>query len=416
MKRVLSLIFLLICLLLILEFGTTFFKNSHKVEYKVNSLDKTFTIVEEYQKDKDNTYYLEIKNNRHTFIYTVYNNFNKQKEIINDIEIYEKDGMLCIYPVLISNMGLEIECSDNNNLYGYESVKDKQTIIDFVALLKNKEYTSLAWDEESSTEEKLSSSIIYKDNLLANDYITLWNYKGIDIISKKKSNYKNIYNYDKYENNHGSVVGKYYVTPDYISDKVFDFNTLNIIDLESRELKTMELDTTLNQDTYINGVVDNKLYYFDPDNMVQYEVNPNNKKTRLVGNKDVNAQFYNGKWQTVNIYDFVSTKKKFELEIVDEVKRYQPVSVYQSITNYYYLTADGAFYRLNKNNLDKPILLWKKLGLKEIKVVDDTVYFIIGDTLYYYNDNTGIRKIIKNSELNYNYTNIYDVYKKPNNE
>ena len=416
MKRVLSLIFLLICLLLILEFGTTFFKKEHKIEYQINSLDKTFTITEEYQEVKNNTYYLEIKNDDHIFIYTVNNHFNKQKEIIDSIEIYEKEGMLCIYPVFINHEGLEIECHKDNHLYSYESVKDNVLVQEFVSLLKNMNYTSLSWKLESSSEEKVNSSIIYKDNLLDNDYITIWNYKGIEIISKNGSNYKNIYNYDKYENNHGSIVGKYYITPVYISDKVFDFNSLNIIDLESGNLKTMDLDTTLNQDTYINGVVDNKLYYFDPDNLVQYEINPSSQKIRLVGNKERNAQFYNGSWQTINIYDFVGNKKKFTLEIDEKVNNYQPTSVYQSLSNYYYMTSDGSFYKLNKNNLDYPILLWQKSGVKEVKVVEDTIYFMIGDTLYYYTDSTGIRKIVKNSEFNYNNTNIYDIYKKPNNE
>ena len=416
MKRVISLIFLLICLLLILEFGTSFFKTEHKLEYQVNSLNTTFTIKEEYQKSKNNTYYLEITKDNYTFIYTVDNIFNKQKEIVDNIEIYEKDGMLCIYPIFINNEGLEIECSKENKLYSFESLKDNSFVQEFVSILKNKNYNSLSWKVESNVEEKVDTSIIYKENLLDSDYITVWNYKGLEIISKKYSNYKGIYNYDKYANNHGSVVGKYYIMPVYISDKVFDFSSLNIIDLENGSLKTMNLETTLNQDTYINGVVDNRLYYFDPDHLVQYEINPSNQKVRLVGDKEKNAQFYNGSWQTINIYDFVGNKKKFTLEIDEKLNNYQPISVYQSISNYYDNTSDGSFYKLNKNNLDMPILLWKKSGLKEVKVVGDTIYFMIGDTLYYYTDSTGIRKIVKNSEFNYNSTNIYDVYKKPNNE
>lgn len=416
MKRVISLIFLLGCLLLILEWGFTFFKDGHQLKYEVISNNKKIGIIEKYQKDKDDSYYLELNSDNYTFIYNASNKFNKQKEIVDKIEIYEKDGMLCVYPVLINNVTLDIQCNINNQIYSYEAIKNNSSVNEFVLKLKESGYKSLSWEAESNNETKFSTFKVYYDNLLNEDIITVWNYKGIDIISKKASSTKIIYSYDKYENNHGSIVGKYYVVPVYDSNKVFDFSKLNIIELESKDLKTFDLDITLNQDSYINGVVGNKLYYFDPDNLLQYEVDVNKKKIRIIGDRNINAQFYNGDWETINIYDFVGKVKKFELKVDEKVMSYNPTSVYQSSSNYYYITSDGSFYKLNKNNLDKPILLWKKSGLKEIKVINDTIYFIIGDTLYYYQDNTGIRKIITNNEWNYNYTNIYDLYKKPINE
>ena len=400
---------------MILEWGFTFFKDGHQLKYEVISNNKKIGIIEKYQKDKDDSYYLELNSDNYTFIYNASNKFNKQKEIVDKIEIYEKDGMLCVYPVLINNVTLDIQCI-NNQIYSYEAIKNNSSVNEFVLKLKESGYKSLSWEAESNNETKFSTFKVYYDNLLNEDIITVWNYKGIDIISKKASSTKIIYSYDKYENNHGSIVGKYYVVPVYDSNKVFDFSKLNIIELESKDLKTFDLDITLNQDSYINGVVGNKLYYFDPDNLLQYEVDVNKKKIRIIGDRNINAQFYNGDWETINIYDFVGKVKKFELKVDEKVKSYNPTSVYQSSSNYYYITSDGSFYKLNKNNLDKPILLWKKSGLKEIKVINDTIYFIIGDTLYYYQDNTGIRKIITNNEWNYNYTNIYDLYKKPINE
>ena len=93
MKRVISLLILLVLLLLMLEWGTTLLKSSHKIEYQVNSSKKTFKVIEEFQKKNDNTYYLEIISDNHTFIYDVTNTFNKQKEIIESIEVYEKNDI-----------------------------------------------------------------------------------------------------------------------------------------------------------------------------------------------------------------------------------------------------------------------------------------------------------------------------------
>lgn len=411
MKRVISLLILLVLLLLMLEWGTTLLKSSHKIEYQVNSSKKTFKVIEEFQKKNDNTYYLEIISDNHTFIYDVTNTFNKQKEIIESIEVYEKNDILCIYPNLINDKNLSIQCSIRDKNYSYESIKDNSSVINFVSTLKEKGYREIAWENQDNTGEKRESVIVYKNNFLDNDKIIIWNYKGITVVSEDAINYKNVYNSDKYENNHGTLVGKYYIMPVYLNDRVFDFKSLNVINLDDNQSEILDLDTTLNQDTYINGVVNNKLYYFDSDNVVQYEIDPYKNKVRLIGDKNSSGQFYDGEWNSINIYDFVGTKKEFELKVSDKIKEYSPVSVYQSNVNYYYMTSDNSIYKINKNRLDKPILLLRMPGLKEIKVIDDILYFIVGDTLYYYSDSTGIRKIIKNNEWNYNFNNIYDVYK-----
>ena len=411
MKRIISLMFLLFFILIVLELGNDFFKKEHQISYQLTYSDKVFEVKELYQKENDNNYYLEIVNNNNTFIYNVSNYFNKQKEIINSIEVYEKDGLFCVFPILVNDINLEIECIKDNKLYSYEALKDNYVVKEFVSKLQTNNYIHTSWENENNEATEINSSIAYKNNILVEDTITVWNYKGIDIISKNKNNSINLYNFDKYENSHGSIVDKYYVAPIYTNNKIYDFNSLKIIDLKNNDIKTMDLETSLKQDTYINGIVDNQLYYFDPDSLIQYSINPNSRKSRQVGSKTTNAQFYNGSWETINIYDLVDTKKKFELKVDEKINKYQPTSIYQSNSNYYFTISDGSFYRLSKNNLDKPIMLFNRLGLKEIKVVKDTIYFIIDDTLYYYNDNTGIQKIIKNNEWKYNYNNIYDIYK-----
>ena len=63
MKKIISLIFILIICLLILEWSSTFIKNNHELEYIINSDTKSFRIIEKYQKNIVDTYYLEITNN-----------------------------------------------------------------------------------------------------------------------------------------------------------------------------------------------------------------------------------------------------------------------------------------------------------------------------------------------------------------
>ena len=44
------------------------------------------------------------------------------------------------------------------------------------------------------------------------------------------------------------------------------------------------------------------------------------------------------------------------------------------------------------------------------KVVDDTIIFVKGNSLYFYNDEYGLKKVFSNNELKYNYNNICDLY------
>lgn len=416
MKRAISLLTLIALIFFLVQWGSGFFKDGHEIEYDITVNNQKFIINEKYEKELDDTYYLEIKHENFVFGYTVSNTFNKQKGILKNIEVYQKDNLFCIYPVFNQETESNIECSLNNKLYSYEALKTNSDVINFVSTLKQKGYKTTAWEEISLETRTSTSSTVYKDNLLEEDIITVWNYKGLDTISKDNDKYYSLYNYDKYENTHGYLVDKYYIVPNYQNNRVFDFNELTIINIETNNKETMTLKETLHQDTYINGVVNNKLYYFDKDNLIQVEIDPNKKHERTVGDINSNAQFYNGKWETINIYDLVNNKKQFGVDYSNnsELTKYNPTKVLESGSSYYCLTNDGSFYELSKRNLNNPILLWNQSSVKDIKLKNDTVYFVIGDTLYFYKESYGIRPILKNSELNYNYNNIIDIYKKSN--
>ena len=61
---------------------------------------------------------------------------------------------------------------------------------------------------------------------------------------------------------------------------------------------------------------------------------------------------------------------------------------------------------------DFDVIRFKFDDFKEMKVVNNNVFGIVGDTVYMYNNNIGLRKVAQNRELVYNYQNIYDIYYK----
>ena len=61
------------------------------------------------------------------------------------------------------------------------------------------------------------------------------------------------------------------------------------------------------------------------------------------------------------------------------------------------------------NVKDSEILLLDNYELKEVKIVDDIIYFIDNDTIYCYDDINGLQPILTSKELKYNSKNIYAI-------
>lgn len=281
------------------------------------------------------------------------------------------------------------------------------------AFLTEKNIKIEPFNIDLETKEAVGTSSVYTKNLKEKDTITLWNYKGIEIIRSKNASVKPILNFDKYENTQGYLVVNYYIVPNYLSSKVQEFDSVTLINLENSKTDTISLGYTLSSDTYINGIVDNKLYYTDPSNLLQIEINPVKKIARLIGSNEIGGQLYNGKWQNANIYDFRENHILFEEEIVEEVKnKFDYQQIIMSNNNYYILTKQGEVYRVSNHHLDSPILLYKQNGVHNLKVVANTVYFIIDDTLYYQDEGSNIIPVLKNNELRYNTVNRVDIYQK----
>lgn len=412
-KRAISVCILLLLLFFIAQFAIVYFKQDHEATYQISKEDITFEVREQYNKKDNDTYYISITTGEYQFGYTIKNHFNKRKQILEDIELIHRDGTMCIFPIFDEEHNdHNIECSSGGILYSYEAQKTNPITQELVNSLKEQGYQNSAWQEKTATGEKTTTSTVYKDNLLDDDYITIWNYQNLEIIKKTGAMEQNLSSYEKYENTHGALVGKYYIIPVYYNQNVFDFQELVIYDIVENKTDRLDLERTMSQDTYINGIVDGKLYYMDKDNLVQLEINPEKKQYRVIGNTELNGQMYNGSWETINIYDLVN-EQKFQKDYsnIPEIASKNPVMTYENETDYYYYTDDGNFYRLSKRNLNLPILLFQQQNTKEVLFCRDTFYYLIDNSLYYYHENYGKRLILQNDELRYNDNNRIAVYK-----
>ena len=80
--------------------------------------------------------------------------------------------------------------------------------------------------------------------------------------------------------------------------------------------------------------------------------------------------------------------------------------------NYYFKTKDGVVYEIINDDFDHPIKLFQFNDLVEWNVKYGVISGISKNTLYTYTNRNGLRPVIVNNELIYNYKNICDFMKK----
>ncbi len=229
-------------------------------------------------------------------------------------------------------------------------------------------------------------------------------------MTNKKINQLNLFTNDTYLNKLGINISKYYIIPNY--DKQYEYDKFYIINMKNNNIKELKFkkNNYVTNDYYINGVVNNNLYIFDTDNLIQYKINPRRNKYEIVGNQELDGLYYNNGWQKLKIYDFKENKITFDnsYKVPSKIKNYDNIFNYKD--SYYYSYNNNYIYY---NDTTKDFLYLFNLGeISNVMLVEDTLYFIKDNALYYYNMKTGIKKIVIYDDLAFNKINRYDVYKK----
>lgn len=401
MKKVVKKIVLLFLILLLVELIVYLFKSNHTIEYKIKTNDEEFTIKEIYQK---NNYYFNINIDNNNFSFNYENKFHKTRRVIQKVKYYQTDEMSCLFPILKDNNYLNIICLKDDNLYYYDYIKED--ITEFTNQLKKKGY---AISSDVSVAKKLGNSKVYVDNIDAYSSIYVWKYNGFYALTKNNIEQLNLFDKDTYLNKLGIQVNNYYIIPDY--DENYEYNKFYILNMKNNQIKTLKFKDSIADDYYNNGVVDNKLYLFDKENLLQYKINPKRNRYEIVGSKDDGGLYYNNKdWETLNIYDFKKEELTFKMkqEVPKELQNYDVI--FKDNTNYYYF--DGNDYIVYNTVLKNKIYLFNLDGVSNQKFIDNDLYFIKENTLYYYNIYHGLKKIMEYEELSFNKVNRYAIYKK----
>ena len=161
------------------------------------------------------------------------------------------------------------------------------------------------------------------------------------------------------------------------------------MDLDTLEVEEWKLKYEISFDSYVLGTNDKSIFIIDKKNKIEYELVPSKQKMRILAKSHNQGTIYNkGNIQKEPMTKLVTKEYSFTYD-----------------KNYNFTLKDKTIYL---NYLDSPIKT--KISDKEITEIiysnQDTVFYLVEDTLYRYNLKYGETKIMKYSEWSINYKNL----------
>lgn len=400
-------IIILFIIYLGIQFAFNFFGKGNEWIYQINNGSVTFD-VEEISSlrvdNNDDNYYFKVTTPNRVFTFQTYYNFNRSSHVIEKIEYYKDDNYECIYPIFKGdNKLVDIMCYYNNEFTYYQNIKGNANLDSFVNSLSN-------YDKNQFTDNaevmQIDGVDIYKDNLIKDHYVGINNYTGLFDISANFNSvmYKiNVYERDVYAQKLSVFSNEYYLAADYESS--YEFNKFYLVDLMHLDTEEFTCNKKISVDSYIQGVVNNKVYLYDKDNKIQYEINLLKQTVVEVGRNGNIKNYVNGEWTTMTEAD-ANNELKFNVQQLDYTNdSYERIDKIGNSNGYYYLykkVNDGYLvYRKNIQD-DTVFYLFKTKTIDHILYIDNYIYYIDTDTIKMYHDSFGVKKIATYSEFQFN--------------
>lgn len=398
MKKKITGILILIIIFFLLIKLINIIKPSHVVNYKINNNYK----VKEYYDKKLKEYDFIITNKQNTYVYSIKDNKNK-KRFIKEIKTYKEDNVECILPKYKKNIESNLYCIDNGNqISNYYLEKNNPD-------LYNKIYKKAKINKKN---DKVDNSLIkykklklYQKNILDNDNILLWDYKGLYVLSNSSLNYQRIVEQDFYDNVIFTVVDDLFVL--LKNDSIKGINTIYTYKLNKDKVDTIKLNKKINKNSYINGVYNGLIYITDPKDKKEYTLNPKKGKLKEIDNDQTEYYvFINGEKVNMSMSDFFMEKQYFHNQTIKDSK-------IEKIKEgkYIYSQEGNKVYKAYQDAENNKILLFELDEIKDWKVFDDVILLISDDSIYSYHEDRGLREILISNELKYNYENLYMLWK-----
>jgi len=407
---------ILLAILLVLKIVIYLFDDGHKVSYSVGN----FMVNEELKTkglfDMDD-YYFEIKHEKFKMNFQVPVNYNKADKIITNIKYEKIDGMKCVMPIFKGGKTYtDIMCLDAEgemNLYHNLGDNIKKSFSKFASSLKKYGYNLNDYIDKVKGKRLSNTQTIYEENIVENHYIAIENYKGLSLFGNKVFSVK-LFDDDIYKKPIKIFGDKYYIVADYNEEYSFKkFYVVNIINGNVKEIRSYN---DISFDSVIEGYVDDDVYLFDKDAEIQYKISLEHETVEKVADKD-NIKYYNGKWGIMPLNDAIAGKT-FDNYYAKAPKGYDGAVCLGKSAGYCYfykknITSDDkteySVYQADVQNKKLKTYIFKTSSLDSIIYLNDYIYFRNGESIYYYHDGA-VKRVISNSEFEFNDDIEFGVY------
>ncbi|MBR4618550.1 MAG: hypothetical protein IKO49_04515 [Bacilli bacterium] len=421
MKRVMAIIIVLFLFCIVYEFGVLLFIKKYDYSYTFTKDNKKYKIEEIYNySNKEHLYTIKVNVDKDTFIYLVNHNFRKEKEIIEDLLVYKENNLNCIFPIFKDNVLSNIQCSDNNHkLYSYDYLlqQNDERVLKIKNEIEKNGYSIHSWKETNNETKDLNAigtTLSYYTDFIPNYNVVVWNYKGVFSINKKETKVNQFLNFDVYDSKYLTLTNSnmYIMNAEEIEPS---FDKIYIVNLNDGKQKSIDvLDSSVSTNSYFNGVYQDDIYFIDSNSNTQYKINSKEQKLKVTS-KQNKVKYYDGKKLIDKEVSSISNSNIiFYSNAVNEkiTKEYNTTDIRKSNNHYYFKTNNGNIYMCLNKKYNNPILLFNNLDFKEWSVVDDTIFGIVGNTLYAYNPKYGLKPIIIYNEFYYHTKNMYGAIRK----
>lgn len=419
MKKIAQIVFVFFLIALLYQLVVTFFIKKYHYSYKYTASREEYLIDELYQKiGKEDIYNIIITDkNKKKYLFDLNLNLKKQKGILEDLIVYEKDNMKCLFPVFKANNYLNFVCSDKDRVYSYDYLKqnNNKNALDFVKILEKKGYTINAWKENDTFKEMVGNNtkILYNTNFIENYNVIVWKYNGVYSINKNKQSINDFLLGDVYDTKFLETSNdKLYVMHTLDGGSYFD--KIYMVNLNDGKTKFLDvLDSNISSNSYFNGIYKKKVYFMDCNSSNQYSIDEKKEKVEITSKGNSIKYFDGTKLIDKKIDNIMNSNILFNKNVVSKkiTEKYKTTDIKKGYNTYYFKTNDGNLYMANENDLDHVVLLFNDSNLKNWVVVNDTIFGVSKDSLYAYDFRYGLRPIIKYNEFNYHSDNMFGVIK-----
>lgn len=370
-RRRIALIIIFITVLLIL------YMIYHARDYEKKYWLNDFEIIERFD-SKKKIYFFSVKKEDNIWEFTSEHKYITKHKLLQEIVLYETEDTICIIPKS-EQLTTYPQCQNNNIQISYHLVSDEM-----------KKSLGDSFFQVPKSETKTYEKIDIKN--IDNNIYYIWNYKGFYKITKETQENIKLFEKDIYDISGVSSVGNYLVIPDY--KEAYYFNKFYLIQKQDGKTSTWEFKDSLYFDGYFLGSHNNSLFYMDRKTKIEWELDPKKKRMRKVGTETKDGKILrNDDWEKISVTKIINENQKFT---IDETYHYE---------------IDNGLYLTSLNGQNKKLI--SKKDVKEIVAsINDKVYYIVGHSLYSYEESVGEVEIMSYFEWNFNYKNMIFIVEK----